>query len=388
MVNYTPKLTDRMVMNEACDVLSKHLPLQAAGYVCTSADLWRILLGVSVKQTTFNAMCESLAEAPCGATVRGYLNEQLTVDRLGEIEQQINAGLAALIPGRVLKKARDTAVDYHDQAYYGKTDQAQGLWVQAEAKDGTTRYYRVATAYVIWKSMRVTLAIRFVLPQEDTVSILSDLLKWLKGLKYSVRTLYLDRGFDGIRVMRFLSKTRLRAVIACTIRGKTAGTRALCTGRQSYRTRYTFNSAQHGSFTANVAVCRVFSTARRTGRAKRRADWMIFILIHCNFTPHQVRKAYRRRFGIESSYRCARQTRAWTTSPNPALRFVLIAMSFFLLNLWVALRWRFAQLPCRGGRRVDFAHFRLRRLSDWIAHVIDTIYLPITAIDTLTAPIP
>ena len=111
-------------------------------------------------------------------------------------------------------------------------------------------------------------------------------------------------------------------------------------------------------------------------------------IIHCAFTPHQVRKSYRRRFGIESSYRCARQTRAWTTSPNPALRFVLIAMSFFLLNLWVALRWRFAQLPCRGGRRVDYAHFRLRRLIDWISHVIDTMYHLVTAIDALAVPIP
>ena len=88
-MNYTPKLTDQMVMDEACDVLSKHLPLQAAGYVCTSTDLWHILVGISVKQTTFNAMCESLADAPCGATVRGYLNEQLTVDRLDEIQKQM-----------------------------------------------------------------------------------------------------------------------------------------------------------------------------------------------------------------------------------------------------------------------------------------------------------
>jgi len=28
--------------------------------------------------------------------------------------------------------------------------------------------------------------------------------------------MYLDRGFDGVRVMRFMTKTRLRAVIACT----------------------------------------------------------------------------------------------------------------------------------------------------------------------------
>ncbi len=386
-----PKLTDRGVMKEACDTLNDHLPLEADGYVCTGTDLWQIMLGVSAKKTTVHGMCASLEDAPSGRTVRGHLNAQLTVDGLPEIEQQLNAALAAQIPKRVFKKARDTAMDFHEQAYYGKTDQADGLWVRAEAKDGTTRFYRVASTYVIWRDMRVTLAIRFVLPKDDMVSMLSDMLEWLKGLKYRIKTLYLDRGFDGVAVMRFLTQhTRVRVVIACTIRGKHGGTRALCKGRGrlgSYRTRYTFNSPQHGQFTAHLAVCKVFTTARRTGRNKRRADWMIFIMIRCDFAPHHVRQAYRRRFGIESSYRCARHTRGWTTSPNPAIRFVLMALSFFLVNVWVALRWLFAQIPRRGGRLVCFAHFRLQRLIDWIARAVDRIYHPICAIHALATPI-
>lgn len=383
-----PRLTDTAVMESAREALNDHLPLEAEGYVCTGADLWQIVLGASVKQMTIHGMCESLACAPSDVAVRGYLNAQLTVEALPDIEDRLNAALAAQIPRRVFKRPRDTAMDFHEQAYYGKTTQAEGLWVRAEAKDGTTRFYRVATAYVIWRDMRVTLAIKFITPDDDTVGMLTTLLARLKGLNYRVKTLYLDRGFDGVGVMRFLTlHTRLRAVIACTIRGKTGGTRALCRGRGSYRTRYTFHSPEHGAFTADLAVCKVFTTARRTGRNPRRADWMIFIMIRCAFTPHQVRQAYRRRFGIESSYRCARRTRGWTTSPNPALRFVLIALSLFLVNVWVALRWQFAQLPRRGGRLVVYAHFRLQRLIDWIARVVERIYQPVHTIYALATPI-
>lgn len=382
------ELTDTQVMEVACAGLNEQLPLQANGYVCTASDLWQIVLGASVKQQTIHGICDSLEQAPSDVAVRGYLNAQLTVARLPDIEAGLNAALAAQIPQRVFKRPRDTAMDYHEQAYYGKTEQAEGLWIRAEAKDGTTRFYRVATAYVIWRDMRVTLAIRFVLPTDDTVGVLSHLLARLKDLNYRVKTLYLDRGFDGVAVMRFLTQqTRLSAVIACTIRGKDGGTRALCRGRGSYRTRYTFNSPDHGTFTANLAVCKVFTTARRSGRMPRRADWMIFIMIRSAFTPRQVRQAYRRRFGIESSYRCARRTRGWTTSPNPALRFVLIALSLFLVNVWVALRWHFAQLPRRGGRRVLYAHFRLQRLMDWIAHALERIYHPVCNIYPLTTPI-
>jgi IS4 transposase len=245
----------------------------------------------------------------------------------------------------------------------------------------------VATAYVIWHAMRVTLAIRFVLPQEDGVRIVADLLKSLKALKYKVKTLFLDRGFAGVRLMRFLSKTRLRAVIACTIRGKAGGTRALCVGRGSYTTRYTFHSPDHGQFTAHLAVCKVFTTSRRTRRNTHRADWMIFIMIHCRYSPQRVRQAYRQRFGIESSYRCARSTRGWTTSPNPVIRFVLIALSFFLLNVWVRLRWLYAQIRRRGGRAADYAHFRLDRLINWIILALNAIYKPVTTIEALVQPI-
>jgi hypothetical protein len=386
-MNYTPKLTDEDVMKHARDVLSAHMPLQGSDLVCTGTDLLQILLGVSAKKGTVHSMCESLESAPSDTTVRSYLNEQLTMENLKEIEEQINQALASQIQRRVFKRPRETAMDYHEQAYYGKTAQTKGLWIRAEAKAGTTRFYRVATAYVIWRDMRVTLAIRFVLPEEDTVRILSDLLKTLKALKYKVKTLFLDRGFDGVRVIRFLTKTHLRAVIACTIRGKTGGTRALCHGPGSYTTRHTFNSPKHGSFTAKLAVCKVFTTSRRTGRSKRRADWMIFILVRCGFSPKRVRQAYRRRFGIESSYRCARKTRGWTTSPNPVIRFLLIALSFFLLNVWVALRWRFAQIPRQGGRAVDYAHFRLERFISWIILALYAIYTPIIAIRALAKPI-
>ena len=88
-MDYTPKLSDKDVMEYAREVLAEHVPLEADGYVCTGADLWQILLGVSVHQGTIHAVCDSLADAPSDTTVRGYLNEQLTVEsykQLAEIE--------------------------------------------------------------------------------------------------------------------------------------------------------------------------------------------------------------------------------------------------------------------------------------------------------------
>jgi hypothetical protein len=48
----------------------------------------------------------------------------------------------------VRRHAQEVAIDYHDRPYYGKVPQAQGLWVRGHAKAGTTRFYRIATAYL------------------------------------------------------------------------------------------------------------------------------------------------------------------------------------------------------------------------------------------------
>lgn len=44
--------------------------------------------------------------------------------------------------------------------------------MRGKAKDGTTRFYRVATASLVLNGLRVPLALRFVLPDDDTVSVL------------------------------------------------------------------------------------------------------------------------------------------------------------------------------------------------------------------------
>ena len=51
----------------------------------------------------------------------------------------------------------------------GKTSQPTSLGIRGQARDGTTQFYRVITAYLMLIRLWVTLVVRFVLPDEDTV---------------------------------------------------------------------------------------------------------------------------------------------------------------------------------------------------------------------------
>ena len=374
MPDHTPKLTDHHVLHHTRARLRDHLPLQADGSVCTTDDLLQVLLGVAVNRQTIEAICADLVGTPDPETIRRYLNAQLRVDELPALEQHVNAALAAAIPAHVWAHARDVAIDFHDRPYYGKTVQADGLWVRGEAQDGTTRFYRVATAYLMLHHVRITLAIRFVLPEDDTVAVLDHLLGRLETLNLRAKRLFLDKGFAGTAVLAYLSQRQQPALIACPIRGKTGGTHALCQGQRSYRTSYTFKDGSAEAFTAELAVCRTVTSSTRTQRLGRRATWLIFILIHLELPSQRVRRLYRRRFGVESSYRCAGQVRGWTTARNAAYRFVLLALSFILLNEWLLLRWCYTQVPRRGGRWLATQHFALSRFVTFLRRALEHQY--------------
>lgn len=115
---------------------------------------------------------------------------------------------------------------------------------------------------------------------------------------------------------------------------------------------------------------------------------MIYILIHLDYGPRQAKRQYRRRFGVETSYRCAGQVRGWTTSPNPAYRFLLISLSFYLLNVWVHLRWLYTQVARRGRRRLDVQRLRLSRLAKFIVRALEHQYGCIHEIVAPDPPLP
>jgi len=301
MLYTTPELTAQEVLRHTQELLEEKLPLHAEGYKCTTDDLFKVLLGVAATQSTLEAVCADLVGTPDPHTIRGYFNEQFCVEELPELEQPLNAALAAEVPHCVRRHAQEVAIDYHDRPYYGKGAQDQEVWMRGKAKAGTTRFYRVATASLVLNGLRVTLTLHFVLPGDDTVSILAILLSRVKTQGLQVSCLLLDKGFASVAVMDYLTHQGQAALIACPIRGTTGGTRALCQGHKSSSTTPPFKGPQGVEFPASLLVCRVFTTARRTGCHSRPAAWLVFVQIHLTLSPQSARHLYRSRFGIATS---------------------------------------------------------------------------------------
>lgn len=51
---------------------------------------------------------------------------------------------------------------------------------KTRAKAGTSRFFRIAGAYVIWREVRLTLALTYVLPEDTLPEVVERLLLRLK----------------------------------------------------------------------------------------------------------------------------------------------------------------------------------------------------------------
>ncbi len=196
---------------------------------------------------------------------------------------------------------------------------------------------------------------------------------------------YVCRGCASIAVDRYVQEIKQKAIIASPIRGKTGGLRALCMGRKSYRTRHVFKSAKHGAEELEIAMFKGFTSSTKKGRKVRKAKWLAYILIECeeNLSAKKVKENYRKRFGIEASYRCAKKVRGWTTSANTAYRFVLLGMSFVLTNIWQELQAKWTRIKQVGRRTWNWAKFRLKRFINFLRKAIENLYGVVSEIERL-----
>lgn len=360
------RLNAETVRQMSSQILQEQLTWGGNGYKCTSELVCNVLMKAAVEGMSVESICADLLTSTGSNTVREHLHAMLDVCELRRHECEMNAGLAVCLPRELPRQGREMALDYHDEPFYGKSPELRSYACRAQAKEGTTHVYRLASLYVMWRQVRVTLAMTYVLPEDTTQQVVQRLVERMRQLAFRPRVVYLDKGFSGGEVLTYLQQQHVPAIVACPIRGKAGhgGIRALCHGRCAYCTEYTF--------TDGTSV-RLALYPRRVpdSTGKRRVKWLAFSVIHLDWSAKQVCQRYRRRFGIECSYRQLGRLRVRTTSRNPALRFFLLGLALLLLNVWVYLRWLATRLPQLGPAQLDLNAFRLHRFIVFLRRAIE-----------------
>src|SRR5512135_2398000 len=157
-------------------LLREQLSLQVEGYKITTSMVLNVLLKAAVEKRSIEAVCDDLTDVVDSNTLREAINRALTVEDLRQHEAEFNAALADCVPAEMPRRGLEMVIDLHDEPYYGKSADLKAYTCRGEAHDGTTYFWRIASLYVIWRQVRITLALTYVLPKESVLSVVQRLL--------------------------------------------------------------------------------------------------------------------------------------------------------------------------------------------------------------------
>jgi hypothetical protein len=260
------------------------------------------------------------------------------------------------------------AIDTHNVPYYGTST---AYVVGGQKKQGTKRFFAYATAVLLHKHRRYTIALEPLPPKMKPHEIARILLDQIanKGLK--IRGVTLDSAFDSGDTLLLLQERRLAYSIPLRRKGSGRNARNQCFEGQHKLVRWT-------EWTTEVSRRRVRT---RTLLWKGRNKTMVFAFQgwkgdrarNVYEQALRLRQLYRRRFGIESSYRQKNQAQARTTSRDPVYRLLLEGLGYLLRQVWVVLTEAIARFT-KASPNAWIGALTLQQLIDWLVHELTRLY--------------
>ncbi|QOS13510.1 ISH7-type transposase ISHgi17 (plasmid) [Haloferax gibbonsii] len=227
-----------------------------------------------------------------------------------------------LLPPRV-----DVAIDLHEWRFYGSADTDHVLITYPDL--GTNRAYCFATLCIVAPNVRFTLAAipmdanGFRAKQEAVRSLILTARRYVP-----IRHVYLDRGFYQVHVVQELEHLGVNYMVRA--RPSKGMKDRLSAGAETIVDSYRMQRNRPPTAAAEVTV---FAVAHRTSE-----DEYVWFVTNLDVEPETARAyaaAFRRRWGIETSYRKIGDFLPRTSSPTFSVRLFYFLFAVALYNLWV-----------------------------------------------------
>jgi hypothetical protein len=370
-------VTPQDVQAHAAHLCQKHLRLRDHGPKCLATTLLTVLFYAAARISSLAAACKALVQAPCYQAAHDAL--LATLPKIHELQRRLNRALQGDLP-KALRRRQPIAIDLHLVPYHGQPLHDEDEVYRGKAKSGTSHFHAYATAYVIRKGQRYTVALVYVRKGQPLSAVIQELLRQAAKAAVRPRYLLLDRGFWSVAVIRYLQAARYGFLMAAPCRGRKAdhpkgpgGTRVFHLRKRSGWGAYTLSDAQ--GRTARVSIC-VKCRNLRGERGKHGRQALVYAY-GGGLRPssyHWVKETYRSRFAIETSYRQLGQARIRTSTRDPLLRLLYVGIALILRNVWVWLHWEVLAHPRRGGRRLDLGQLPLRAMLLWLQHLAEEVF--------------
>lgn len=350
----------------AASLLQRYVKVKDFGKRCSSSVIITVLFYAAARITSISDACARLCKAPSDETFRQAL--LATLPSSAELQRRLNRALSGDLPKGLLKRPQRIAIDTHEVPYHGQPLVERNEFRGGKSRRGTTHFHNYATAYLVRKGYRFTLAMAWFRQNDSFAEVLQRLLRQVRKCGVKVRLVLLDRGFYSAEVIRYLQAARTPFLMPL----KAAGRRPRQESKlrrdarrfsEQKRSGWAHHTWRSGGRRVTVQVC-VY--CQNYSGWKRKHGRFALVFAYWGFHPGSIlwiRQTYRRRFGIETSYRQMERARIRTATRDPLRRLLFAGIALLLRNAWVWLH--LMRLASRHGAVVTL-HLELLRFNDML----------------------
>ena len=342
------------------------------GWKCTAAMVLNIVLRAASRCISVSAACRDLSDGPSDQAVMTALEDGLP-KTLKVLERRLNESLTCELPRRMRRRRWRIAIDWHLSPYYGLPQDSKNEIYYGKPKQGTKQFHAYASACIVEKGQRYTLALTWVRRHESMVTVLRRLVDRIREIGLKIKRMLLDRAFFNVPVVEFLQAENLPFVMPVMIRGRKPKKKRKATGLRRIKQQsagWYSHTMKNKKKEVTISVCVGYRRHRNRKDGKQVTQKLLFAAWRVHGSPTEIREQYRKRFGIETSYRQMRQARIYTCTRNPHLRLLFVAISLILRNLWVWIHQTLLSEGTGKDFKVHLERLRLKRMLDWIAQEI------------------
>jgi hypothetical protein len=344
-------ITPAVVRSTARQALERVLPWRPYGRLVSPSRLLDLLLLTAALVSSLSAVVKRFRFAFSHETARKAVAANLS--DLSTLTSGLVDALY-LFGARNLRRRRwVVAIDEQRSPFYGDRSTARGTGGQK--KHGTKYAYAYATAVLVHHRHRFTVGLVPLTGNEKPHQVVAALLAQLDARGLQLRGVVLDSGFDSGEPLLLLQGRKLSYTVPMRRKGKGDNRRNAVWGLDvgavadvEWRTDETRKWVR----TRAVVVQRPKEKDKKVyafggwdeRRARSEAD-----------RARLARRWYRKRFGIETSYRQMNECKARTTKKDVGYRLLLVGLALLLRQVWVWLTADGTIRPTEGcGRRTGW----------------------------------
>jgi hypothetical protein len=363
-MNARASISTSEVHEYAASLLNRYVKVRDFGKQCTSSVIITVLLYAAARVVSISNACARLSKAPSDETFRQAL--LATLPQWAELQRRLNRALSADLPKELFKRPQRIAIDIHEVPYHGQPLRERNEIRRGQSRRGTTHFHDYATAYVVRKGYRFTLAMAWIRQDDSFTDVVQRLLRQVRQCGVKVRLVLLDRGFFSAEVVRYLQAARTPFLMPLKAAGRRprhkgmapTGARRFFAQKRGGWARHIWRGERGRGRRVSVQIC---ICCRNDAGWKGKHGRYALVYAYWGFRPGSIRwirQTYRRRFGIETSYRQMERARIRTTTRDPLRRLLFAGIALLLRNAWVWLH--LMRLASRHGQVIRLHLERLR----------------------------